>query len=41
MYQDPGNLVLVLNSTEAEQKYFNEKLNREHVYIDHDTGDVR
>ncbi|KAL1491136.1 hypothetical protein ABEB36_011778 [Hypothenemus hampei] len=41
VYQDPGNLVFVLNSTDAEQKYFDEKLKKEHIYIEHDTGDTR
>ncbi|KAH1013455.1 hypothetical protein HUJ04_002439 [Dendroctonus ponderosae] len=41
VYQDPGNLVLVLNATDAEQKYFDQKLNYQHVYIEHDTGDKR
>lgn len=31
VYCDPGNLVLVLNSTEREEKYFQEKLNEPHV----------
>ncbi|XP_066250841.1 DNA repair endonuclease XPF [Euwallacea similis] len=41
VYQDPGNLVLVLNATDSEQKYFDEKLNRQHVYIEHETGNTR
>ncbi|XP_050309365.1 DNA repair endonuclease XPF [Anthonomus grandis grandis] len=41
VYQDPGNLVLVLNATEAEQKHFDEKLNCQHVYIEHDNAQFR
>lgn len=41
VYQDPGNLVLVLNATDAEQKYFDDKLNRQNVYIEHDLANIR
>lgn len=33
VYCDPGNLVLVLNATESEEKYFQDKLNEPHVAI--------
>lgn len=32
VYNDPGNLVIVLNSLEAEEKYYIEKLNSELVH---------
>ena len=32
VYCDPGNLVIVLNSTEVEEKYFIERLNDENVH---------
>ncbi|KAI4455160.1 dna repair endonuclease xpf [Holotrichia oblita] len=37
VYSDPGNLVLILNSTEFEEKYITEKLNNENI---HSTTDV-
>ncbi|CAG9768302.1 unnamed protein product [Ceutorhynchus assimilis] len=41
VYQDPGNLVLVLNATDAEQKYFHEKLGKTDVYIEHNNAAVK
>lgn len=32
VYSDPGNLVLILNSTEFEEKYITEKLNNENIH---------
>ncbi|CAH0557947.1 unnamed protein product [Brassicogethes aeneus] len=33
VYCDPGNLVIVMNANENEEKYFVEKLNNENVYV--------
>ncbi|CAG9863066.1 unnamed protein product [Phyllotreta striolata] len=33
VYCDPGNLVLVINATETEEKHYKEKLNDPNVYI--------
>lgn len=32
MYCDPGNLVIVLNATENEEKYYRTKLNDSNIY---------
>lgn len=32
VYCDPGNLVLVLNSSDEERKYLTEKLNQENIH---------
>lgn len=41
VYQDPGNLVIILNSTESEQRFFKEKLNYQHIYSEHQNGNER
>lgn len=33
VYCDPGNLVLVINANESEEKHFSEKLHNENVHI--------
>ncbi|XP_076270199.1 DNA repair endonuclease XPF mei-9 isoform X1 [Rhynchophorus ferrugineus] len=35
VYQDPGNLIIVLNATAAEEKYFQNRLNGQDIYIQH------
>lgn len=33
VYCDPGNLVIVLNTSDSEEKYYKTKIDNEHVHV--------